>query len=89
VTVPVRAAQYAALLARAVPSLRLEQIEGSVTRWVPDAVPMARGWALIHASCLLHGEMMVWPGAGEKSRTARWLEAAMGRVKDRRRRGRK
>jgi hypothetical protein len=70
----VEEAQYAALLARAVPSLTLEQILGSPVREVPDAVPLARGWALIHASCLLHGEPMVWPEQTTET-GARYMEA--------------
>ena len=65
---PVAEAQYTALLARALPSLTLAEIE--------DDVPLAKGWALIHASCLLHGEMMVWPDFS-KTKTGRWLTLAM------------
>jgi hypothetical protein len=62
-------AQYTALLARAVPALTLQQIE--------EEVPLAKGWALIHASCLLHGEAMIWP-EDEHSPGSRWM-AAVGR----------
>ena len=79
---PVPAAQYAALLARAVPALSLDQIEGSVDRTVMGSVPMAKGWALIHASCLLHGELMVFPGAVAQSRAARWMRRAMQVMND-------
>ena len=64
---PVAEAQYAVLLARAVPSLTPQQIE--------DEVPLAKGWAWIHASCLLHGEAMVWPDFS-RTRAGRWLAAA-------------
>ncbi len=87
---PVAEAQYAALLARAVPSLSLEQILGSPVREVPGAVPLARGWALIHAACLLHGEPMVWPGQGQEA-GARYLaavDAALTRQRQQRLRGR-
>lgn len=79
-------AQYAALLARAVPSLTLEQILGHPDREVPGAVPLARGWALIHASCLLHGEPMVWPGqsAASGERYLAEAEAALTRQRQRR-----
>jgi hypothetical protein len=66
--VPVAEAQYTALLARALPSLTLAQIE--------DDVPLAKGWALIHASCLLHGEFMIWPDFLQ-TKTGRWLTHAM------------
>jgi hypothetical protein len=57
--------------------LSLDQIEGSVDRTVMGAVPMAKGWALIHASCLLHGEVMVFPGSVAQSRAARWMRMAL------------
>lgn len=62
---PVRRAQYAALVARALPSMTLEQIE-----W---ELPLTKGWALVHAGSLLAGEPMMWPDR-KLSKTGRWWE---------------
>lgn len=79
-------AQYVALLARALPGLSLQQILGDPDREVPGAVPLARGWAIIHASCLLHAEPMVWPGrdAERADRYLEQVEAVLTRQRERR-----
>lgn len=69
---PVRRAQYIALLARAVPSLTLHQIE-----W---EVPIGKGWALIHAGCILAGEPMVWSDH-RLSQKGRWWNRVMRHFK--------
>ena len=87
---PVPLAQYAALLARAVPGLSLDQILGDPDREVPGAVPLARGWALIHASCLMHGDLMVWPTQDGEAGERYWqdVEAALTKQRERRQRSR-
>lgn len=47
------AAEYAVLLARAVPSLSLRAIEWEISK--------AKGMGLILAGCLTAGEAMTWP----------------------------
>lgn len=70
-----QAAQYYALLARALPGTPLEDL-----RW---KVSLVMGWCLIHAAGILHGESFIWPDA-ELSRTGRAflrLEEARGKAK--------
>lgn len=50
-----RAAQYYALLARALPGTALDDL-----RW---KVSLVMGWSLIHAAGILHGESFIWPDA--------------------------
>jgi len=46
-------AAYAVLLSRARPNYTDKQIQ-----W---KIPLAKGWALIHAARVLDGEPMIWP----------------------------
>lgn len=56
--------------------MSLDQIE-----W---EIPLARGWALIHASRLLEGEPMIWPQI-ERSELGRAFLKIEARIKKRRR----
>ena len=47
------AAQYYALLARALPGATLHEMQWQVS--------LVRGWAMIHAAGLLAGEAYIWP----------------------------
>ncbi len=46
--------QYDALLARALPGTPFRELE-----WGP--ISLARGWSLIHAAGILHGDIYIWP----------------------------
>lgn len=72
--IPPQEAQYAVMLAAAVPRLTLAEI-----RW---EIPLALGWSLIHARALLDGEAMVWPDSS-LSKTGRWIEAFRKRLRNR------
>jgi len=50
---PVQAAQYYALLARALPGTSLHDMQWSIS--------LVMGWSLIHAAGILHGECFIWP----------------------------
>ena len=51
------AAQYLALLARALPGTSYHALTWHIS--------LALGWSLIHASGILHGEVFIWPDASE------------------------
>lgn len=73
---PVAAAQYYALLARALPGATVHELQWQVS--------LVRGWSLIHAAGLLAGEAFIWPDprlstAGRALLKVRELRAAVQR----------
>lgn len=46
-------AQYTALLARALPGTPLHELDWRIS--------LTRGWSLIHAAGILHGDAYIWP----------------------------
>lgn len=68
-------AQYTVLLAQAVPSLTLHEIEWGIS--------LAKGWSLIHAYRLLKGQHMVWADRNLSAR-GQWWNKVMTWFKQRR-----
>lgn len=73
--VPVFVASYAVLLAEAVPSLTLHQIQwGLDEHGRGERLSLARGWSLIHAHWIAAGVPCLWLDKAA-SKTARWMQA--------------
>jgi hypothetical protein len=59
-------AVYTVLVARALPSLSIDYIQ--------HHLPLAQGYAFIHASRILHGDVMIWPDLRLSKRGRWWLK---------------
>lgn len=78
------AAEYYALLARALPGTSYHDLQWNI--------PLAQAWALIHASGILHGNLYVWPDprlspAGQmmlriREKRQRWQREGVGELVD-------